>query len=57
MLGDPVYADDFVRKVNSYIVEGILPGEQFLQILSYETRNVPLNIKMIKELVEQITSV
>lgn len=55
MLGDPVYADDFVRKVNSYIVEGILPGEQL--ILSYETRNVPLNIKIIKELVEQITSV
>ena len=54
MLGDPVYADDFVRKVNSYIAEGILPGEQL--ILSYETGNVPLNIKIIRELVEQIAS-
>lgn len=54
MLGDPVYADDFVRKVNSYIAEGILPGEQL--ILSYETGNVPLNIKIIRELVEQIAN-
>ena len=44
------YADDFVRKVNAYIREGICPGESLL--ISYETGTVPLDIHVARKMVE-----
>lgn len=52
MLGDRIYSNDFVRKVNDYIEDGIIPGKQL--ILTYETKDEPLNIQVVKILVEEI---
>lgn len=52
MLSDSVYADEFVRKMNWYIAEGIMPGDQL--ILSFETAAIPLNIKSIRKMMEWI---
>lgn len=52
MLGNQIYSNDFVRKANDYIEDGIIPGKQL--ILTYETKDEPLNIQVVKMLVEEI---
>ena len=39
-------------KANDYIEDGIIPGKQL--ILTYETKDEPLNIQVVKILVEEI---
>lgn len=51
-MDDPKYADDFVRKMHTYINNGLYPGEDV--IISYETMNYPLNIHNINLLIKQI---
>lgn len=51
-MDDPHYADDFVRKMNTYIANDLLPGRDV--IVSYESLSTPLDIKVVKRLVKQI---
>ena len=53
MVDEPGYADDFVRKVNYYMKEGIMPGENL--IITYETSRVPLDIAMVRKLIKMIS--
>lgn len=48
-MDDPQYADSFVRKMNSYIVNGIIPGDNL--IVTYESMDTPLDIQVIKKLI------
>ncbi|MBE5845984.1 MAG: hypothetical protein E7302_17825 [Butyrivibrio sp.] len=50
-MDDPEYAEKAVRKINSYIANGIFPGEKL--IISYETSGVVLNDRVIKMLIEK----
>lgn len=49
---DSHYANDFVKKVNTYISNNILPGKDVF--LTYESVSNPLEITVIKKLVEEI---
>jgi len=51
-MDDPEYADDFVRKVNTYIFNDLLPGRDV--VFSYESISNPLEIGVIKKMVEEI---
>lgn len=51
-MDDPAYASEFVKKVNIYIQNGLLLGRDIL--FSFESYSNPLDIKMVKELVEKI---
>ena len=46
------HTDDFVRKMNTYMVSDLYPGRD--AIVSYESSNDPLDIKVVKRLVKQI---
>ena len=48
-MDDPEYAEKAVRKINSYIANGILPGDKL--IISYETSGVVLDDRIIKMLI------
>lgn len=50
MLDDPKYVEDNVWKINQYIKVGYYPGENM--ILTYETKNNPLNQKIVKQMIE-----
>lgn len=50
MLDDPKYAEDNVWKINQYLKAGYYPGENM--ILTYETKNHPLNQKIVKQMIE-----
>ena len=50
MLDDPKYAEDNVWKINQYLKAGYYPGENM--ILTYETKDNPLNQKIIKQMIE-----
>lgn len=49
MMDDPVYAEQAVMKVQSYILNGYYPGEKLL--LTSETRKWPLNMKILKNMI------
>lgn len=48
---DPRYSDEFVRKVNAYIKEDILPGKNL--IITYETTAVPLNVDIVRRMIHR----
>ena len=50
-MDDPKYSEKAVRKINSYIVNGIFPGDKL--IISYETSGVVLNDRVIKMLIKK----
>ena len=50
-MDDPEYAEKAVRKINSYIANGIFPGDKL--IISYETSGVVLNDRVIKMLIKK----
>ena len=50
-MDDPQYAVKAVRKIDSYIRNGIFPGERL--IITYETSNYTLNEKVVKEYIEK----
>ena len=51
MMDDPVYAEHALQKIQSYIASGIYPGENL--ILTAETRQHPLNIKIVQQLISK----
>ena len=46
MLDNEEYANDFVRKMNAYIQEGMYPADNF--ILTFETGTIPENVQIEK---------
>lgn len=53
-MDDPHYADDFVKKINTYIENDIIPGRDV--IFSYESMLNPLEIGAVKRLVKEMIS-
>lgn len=51
-MDDARYASEFVQKMNLYIANEIIPGEDV--IVTYETMNFPLNIHNVKVLVKSL---
>ena len=51
MMDDPDYAEHAIQKITAYEQNGIFPGENL--ILTYETRNVPLNQKIVKLMIQK----
>lgn len=52
IMDDEHYATKFVRKMNVYVTNGLIPGKDV--IVSYETQELPLDIKVVNRLVETI---
>ena len=50
MLDDSKYAEDNVWKINQYLKAGYYPGDNM--ILTYETKENPLNQKIVKQMIE-----
>lgn len=50
-MSDPEYAENAVKKINTYIRNGILPGKQL--ILTFESTNNVLNDKVVKEMIKE----
>ena len=51
-MDDPYYANEFVKKMNTYIANGLMPGRDV--VVSFETLNSPLDIKVVKQLIQQV---
>ncbi len=51
-MDDSCYAEDFVRKMNIYVSNGLLPGRDV--ILTFETQENPLDIGVTKRLVKSL---
>lgn len=51
-MDDPYYANDFVKKINAYAKNNLLLGRDV--VITYETQNTPLDIKVVKQLVEEV---
>ena len=50
-MDDPKYAEKAVRKINSYIANGIYPGDNL--IVSFETSGVVINDKIIDQMINK----
>ena len=53
-IDDSYYANDFVKKMNTYITNDLLLGRDI--VVSFESQSNPLDIKVVKRLVKQIIS-
>lgn len=51
-MDDPHYANEFVRKMNTYIANDLFPGRDV--VVTYESQSNALDIKVVKELVKQV---
>ena len=51
-MDDPYYVNDFVKKMNTYVTNGLLPGKDV--ILTYETQNNPLEIGVVKRMIKEL---
>ena len=51
-MDDPIYANELVKKTNTYIINGFLPGKDV--IFTYETMANPLEIFAIRSIVEDM---
>ena len=51
-MDDSHYASDFVKKMNGYATNGLIPGKDV--ILTFETQGNPLDIGSVKQLVEEM---
>lgn len=51
-MDDPYYAGDFVRKMNTYTANGLLPGRDV--VLTFETQDNSLDIGVVKKLVKSL---
>lgn len=51
-MDEPRYANDFVKKVNTYHENGMIPGRDV--IFTYETQNNPLKTQNIRHLIEEV---
>lgn len=50
-MDDPDYCEKAIKKINTYIKNGIYPGEQL--ILTFETGNCPLDVKVLEETIRR----
>ena len=55
LLDDPFYAGEFVRKINGYIANDLLPGRDML--LTFETQSNALDIGMVKKMVSEMVEI
>ncbi len=53
-MDDPYYANDFVKKVNLYVMNHLTIGKDLL--LTFETQTTPLEIGAVKQLVKSVCS-
>ena len=51
-MDDPYYVNDFVKKINTYVTNGLLRGKDV--ILTYETQNNPLEISVVKRMIKEL---
>lgn len=51
-MDDSHYANEFVRKMNTYIANDLLPGRDV--VVTYESQGNALDIKVVKQLVQQV---
>lgn len=51
-MDDPIYANEFVKKTNTYVTNGFLPGKDV--IFTYETMVNPIEIFAIRRIVEEM---
>ena len=51
MMGENLYAQNAVRKINAYIRNGIYPGERL--IITYETDKTILDMEIVKMYAEK----
>jgi len=50
-MDDPYYANEFVKKMNTYINNGLLPGKDVL--VTFETMTNPLDVSVVKKMIEE----
>ncbi len=50
-MDDPRYSEKAVRKINSYIANGFLPGDNL--VVSFETSSVVINDRIIKKMIDK----
>ena len=51
-MDDPHYANDFVKKLNAYVANDLLPGKDVM--ITLETLGNPLDVSVIKRLVREL---
>lgn len=51
-MDEPIYANEFVKKTNTYVTNGFLPGKDV--IFTYETMANPIEIFAIRRIVEEM---
>lgn len=51
-MDEPRYAEEFVRKMNLYMDNQIIPGKNL--IVTYETYHITLNVSTVKKMIEQL---
>lgn len=51
-MDDESYVSKFVRKVNTYIGNNLIPGKNVF--ITYETANCPLDIRIVKKLIDKL---
>ena len=51
-MDDNRYATDFVKKINGYVVNGLIIGKDV--IYTYETKEISLDIGIVKRFLEQL---
>jgi hypothetical protein len=52
LMDDAHYVNEFIRKMNSYVANGFVIGRDV--VVSYETQSLPLDIKVVKRMVQEI---
>lgn len=51
-MDDPYYANEFVKKMNVYVSNGLLPGRDVL--VTFETMANPLDVSVVKKMIEEL---
>ena len=52
LMDDAVYANDFVRKMNLYVTNGLMIGKDV--VVSFETKENALDIRVVKKMVREL---
>ena len=52
IMDDAFYANEFVRKMNTYIANGLMIGRDV--VVTYETSLTPLDINVVKKLIKEV---
>ncbi|MBQ8527072.1 MAG: hypothetical protein IJ429_01240 [Lachnospiraceae bacterium] len=51
-MDDPYYASEFVRKINAYMLNGIMPGKEV--ILTFETQTNVLDLAVVRKWIKKL---